>query len=98
MISDYHMHTSFSGDSTADPHDMADRAISLGMKSICITDHMDTDSEEPEFILDTDRYLPYMERLRKEYEGRTGHPHRRGNRNADRPGRAPLRVCKTVSL
>ena len=57
MISDYHMHTSFSGDSTADPHDMADRAISLGMKSICITDHMDTDSEEPEFILDTDRYL-----------------------------------------
>ena len=97
MISDYHMHTSFSGDSTADPHDMADRAISLGMKSICITDHMDTDSEEPEFILDTDRYLPYMERLRKEYEGRLD-IRIGGNRNADRPGRAPLRVCKTVSL
>ncbi|MGI6011438.1 MAG: histidinol-phosphatase HisJ family protein [Ruminococcus sp.] len=70
MIPDYHLHTFFSGDSEADPHDMADQAISLGMKSICFTDHMDTDSEEPEFILDTNRYIPYMEALREEYEDR----------------------------
>ena len=47
MISDYHLHTFFSGDSKADPHVMADRAIELGMESICFTDHMDTDSEDP---------------------------------------------------
>lgn len=70
MMPDYHLHTWFSGDSRTDPHEMADRAIGLGMKSICFTDHMDTDSEEPEFILDTDRYIPYMEALREEYADR----------------------------
>ncbi len=70
MIPDYHLHTFFSGDSKADPHEMADRAIALGMESICFTDHMDTDSEEPEFILDTDAYLPYMQELQEEYRGK----------------------------
>lgn len=70
MIPDYHMHTWFSGDSEADPHSMVDRAIELGMKNICITDHCDTESEDKEFILDTDAYIPYMQKLKKEYEDR----------------------------
>ncbi len=70
MIADYHLHTFFSGDSEADPHDMADRAIALGMTTICFTDHCDTDSEEPEFILATEKYIPYMLDLREEYRGR----------------------------
>ena len=41
------------------------------MESICFTDHMDTDSEEPEFILDTDAYIPYMLELREEYREKT---------------------------
>ncbi len=70
MIADYHLHTRFSGDSDADPHDVCKQAIQLGMKSICITDHCDTDSEETEFILDTEAYIPYMTKLKEEYEGR----------------------------
>ena len=43
MISDCHMHTCFSDDSNTPVEAMAERAISLGMKRICITDHYDMD-------------------------------------------------------
>lgn len=67
MIADFHLHTAFSGDSEAAPEAMAERALELGMNSICFTDHMDTDSEEPGFILDTDSYIPRMQTLRERY-------------------------------
>lgn len=40
-FADYHIHTSFSTDSTAPMPEMIERAISLGLKEIMITDHMD---------------------------------------------------------
>ncbi|MEA4972601.1 MAG: histidinol-phosphatase HisJ family protein [Candidatus Metalachnospira sp.] len=40
-FADYHIHTSFSSDSTATMQEMIEKAISLGLKEIMITDHMD---------------------------------------------------------
>mgnify|MGYP000003753800 len=41
ILADYHMHSSFSGDSRAPMQDMAARAIALGYQEICFTEHMD---------------------------------------------------------
>jgi len=70
MIADYHLHTSFSGDSEMPPEAMVEQAIALGMKTICFTDHCDTDSEDPEFILDTDAYMQKMTEIREQYRDR----------------------------
>lgn len=43
IYSDYHLHTKFSSDSTAEMTDMIDKAVSLGLKEIMFTDHMDID-------------------------------------------------------
>lgn len=43
FYSDYHVHTNFSSDSTAEMTDMIEKAISLGLKEIMFTDHMDID-------------------------------------------------------
>ena len=43
IYSDYHVHTKFSTDSQADMTDMIDKAVSLGLKEIMFTDHMDID-------------------------------------------------------
>lgn len=71
MISDFHLHTSFSADSTTPARSQIERAIALGMHEICITDHHDYDSDKPdnEFLLDFSRYLPYMNGIRGEYAG-----------------------------
>ena len=41
MKADYHMHTSFSADSTYPMEDEVLRAIELGLDEICFTDHVD---------------------------------------------------------
>lgn len=46
---DYHVHTEFSGDSQAKPEDVLARAAALGLKEICITDHVDYDYADPGF-------------------------------------------------
>jgi len=43
MISDSHLHTAFSTDSDTPAERQIEKAISLGMRSVCITDHMDMD-------------------------------------------------------
>ncbi len=43
MLWDTHMHTNYSGDSSARPEDMIKKAISLGLDGVCITDHLDLD-------------------------------------------------------
>lgn len=40
-IYDCHLHTEFSADSETPVRDQLEKAISLGMKEICITDHHD---------------------------------------------------------
>lgn len=70
MIADCHMHTEFSDDSEAKVTDQVERAISLGMKHICITDHMDMDYPGGEFNLDTDRYVERILQVREQYKDR----------------------------
>lgn len=41
MLADYHVHTEFSDDSTEPMENVIRRAISLGVKEICFTDHVD---------------------------------------------------------
>lgn len=41
ISADYHLHSSFSTDSDAPMEQMVTRAISLGLKEICFTEHMD---------------------------------------------------------
>ena len=56
---DFHLHTSFSGDSDALMEDVIKKAISLGLTHICITEHYDPDyvympEQEAIFELNTD--------------------------------------------
>lgn len=73
MLSDTHIHTSFSGDSKTPPRDQAMAAIALGMDEICITDHHDYGSREMthiDFYLDIPAYLPAIRALAQEFEGK----------------------------
>ena len=51
---DMHMHTHFSGDSKANPYEMAQKACDLGLAGICFTDHMDIDYKETPGLFDLD--------------------------------------------
>ena len=68
MISDCHLHTSFSDDSTTPVESQVEKAISLGMEHICITDHVDMDYPGGEFQLDTDRYVEKILDVREKYK------------------------------
>ena len=45
-LSDFHTHTKYSFDSTAEPEDMVLSAIEKGLQTIAITDHADVDCED----------------------------------------------------
>lgn len=71
MLPDYHFHTDFSGDSQTPVRAQLEQAISLGMKSLCVTDHHDYDVDSViDFTLATDRYMETMTALKEEYKGR----------------------------
>ena len=73
---DYHLHSSFSGDSTAPMEEMIRKGISLGLQSMCFTEHMDMDYvyDKPEdegiFELNTDSYLYELATLKARYSGK----------------------------
>lgn len=69
MISDFHVHTNFSGDSSTPARAQIAQAIHLSMPSLCITDHHDYDvhSRDIDFNLNLEEYLPAMELLQQEY-------------------------------
>ena len=46
---DYHVHTKFSGDSTAEPEDQLRAALSRGVEELCFTDHVDFDNPGQNF-------------------------------------------------
>lgn len=75
---DFHMHTSFSTDCDTTPESMVEKAIALGLDTICFTDHQDFDFPGGEnlFVFDTERYFDKMRKLqelyRKEIEIRIG--------------------------
>ncbi len=74
LPADYHLHTYHSGDSTAPMELVIESAIKRGLRSICITEHMDYDypvSEDvPEglFEVDTDAYYAEYKELSEKYK------------------------------
>lgn len=70
MISDSHLHTSFSTDSEAAPEEVVEAAIRAGMTNLCITDHYDPDYPTGEFMIDPDSYWKAMDALREKYRGK----------------------------
>ena len=65
ILSDYHMHSSFSGDSHTDTEDMIKQSVATGLKRICFTEHYDPlfpcykEDEIGEFDLDVNSYMKY---------------------------------------
>ena len=72
MKQDFHMHTSFSSDSQADPEEMIESAINKGLTGICFTDHQDWDmpgaTPDMSFTFDTEAYFEKMTALRERYK------------------------------
>ena len=70
-ICDYHLHSEFSSDSEAHLNDIIEKAISLGMEKICITDHHDIDFPVDKygysFFLDTKSYIPAVKKYQEIY-------------------------------
>lgn len=66
---DYHMHSSFSGDSDTPAKEMIERAIQSGLSSVCFTEHHDPDFPEEDvcFLLDTDAYFSALLALKEKY-------------------------------
>lgn len=75
VLSDYHLHSAFSGDSRAPMEAMIKRGISLGLKNMCFTEHMDIDfiypvkNEQGMFEVNTDSYLYDLIKLKEKYAG-----------------------------
>ena len=69
MKADFHVHTSFSADSETAPEAMIERAIELGMKTICFTDHEDYDFPRDHgiFEIDKEAYFDKLGRLQEKY-------------------------------
>lgn len=70
FYSDYHIHTSFSSDCETPASEMIEKAISLGLKEIAITDHIDFDYPNPEFpfLLDYEQYALKIHELQMLYK------------------------------
>ena len=75
VFADTHVHSTYSGDGKATIDEMVQKAISLGMKQICFTEHNDFDypyaeGDKPDmFLLNVDAYLFDLLRAREKYEG-----------------------------
>lgn len=69
MKHDCHIHTYFSGDSDTKPAATIEKAISLGLKTICVTEHHDMDfPDEPNpFLLDVCAYFKEYSLLKEKY-------------------------------
>lgn len=70
IISDFHTHSSFSTDSTANPEDMILKAISLNLKKYCFTDHMDYMYPHPSFgpfTFEVKDYFSTLTELKQRY-------------------------------
>lgn len=71
-ICDYHIHSEFSDDSDTPLEKIIEKAISLELPKICITDHHDIDfvtheNDTYDFQLDTDSYLKALKILKEKY-------------------------------
>lgn len=82
ISSDFHMHSEFSSDSDTPMEEMIQKAIQLGLKQICFTDHMDFDYPKInraqdsglevkflDFLFDADTYVKKLNELKASYAG-----------------------------
>ena len=78
ILSDYHLHSEFSGDSIQNIDELILKAISMGLKEIAITDHLEYDMEgiTGKWILDLESYTQKIgimkEKYRKDIEIKLG--------------------------
>lgn len=72
IIADTHVHTLFSGDGSFSSEIMIEKAISLGLSHLCLTDHMDYDYTDGGicFEFDPKKYFDYMTPLKEQYQDR----------------------------
>lgn len=74
ILSDYHVHTSFSGDCNIPPDVMIRQAIANGIQHLCLTDHMDYDYNDGGVLFEFDpkeyfhRLLPLREQYRDQID------------------------------
>lgn len=71
ILADYHVHSKFSSDSQATMEQMIEKAIKLGLKKLCFTDHMDYDYpavSDYDFLFNQDEYVAMLETLKKQYD------------------------------
>lgn len=76
ILTDYHLHTFYSGDSQTPMEEMIEKGISQGMETLCFTEHMDmdfpyaTEEEQGRFELDIEAYRQGFARCREKYGDR----------------------------
>lgn len=76
ILSDCHLHSSFSGDSETPMEDMVLQGISKGLDTMCFTEHNDFAYPDypgfsgSQFLLNTDSYLYDLARLKEKYADR----------------------------
>ena len=72
IYTDCHLHTNLSGDGEASMEDMIRGAITLGLKTICFTEHHDPDYPTEDFIftVDTAHYTKMLFDLKEKYRDR----------------------------
>lgn len=70
ILSDFHIHSKFSGDSVENPENTVKKAISLALKRICFTDHQDFDYiyDDIDFNLDVSQYFKCLLELKENYK------------------------------
>lgn len=67
IYSDFHTHSLFSSDSTEPLSEMAKAAYEKGLRTICLTEHMDYDYPGGDFLLDTAAYREELMRVKAEF-------------------------------
>ena len=77
ILYDVHLHSRFSTDSREEPENIAETAISKGLRGICFTDHMDLYFPEEcskksggDFTFDLDGYFEELDELKAKYRNR----------------------------
>ena len=76
ILHDFHMHSSFSSDSTASMESMIQSAISKNLKAICMTEHYDIDypnyfgEPTPPFLVNFEAYRAHYLELEAKYRGK----------------------------
>lgn len=72
MYCDYHLHSSFSGDSEVPMEEMIQKGIQLGLPAMCFTEHLDPDFPEGDYSFDLDlpAYEKKLRELKEKYRDR----------------------------